>query len=232
MSMIAKCAFCFSQMTVVKSPLSLATVIVSAVVLSFLLHTDLAQADGSHAPSFAAPLNFSAGPGRSFSVAVGDLNHDGKADLAIGHLHPFDCCDVNVSVLLGNGDGTFAPAVNYSAGLNPVAVAVGDFNDDGNPDLVTGNANYTDVFSVLLGNGDVTFGTAMSFGANWTPDSLVTVDFNGDGKLDLAAASDGTYDPNSRTYTNGSVLVLLGNGDGTFQVPATYGVGLYPASVA
>src|SRR5205823_1002689 len=69
-------------------------------------------------------------------------------------------------------------------------------------------------------------------GANWTPDSLVTVDFNGDGKLDLAAASDGTYDPNSRTYTNGSVLVLLGNGDGTFQVPATYGVGLYPASVA
>src|SRR5438309_9830549 len=181
MSMIERCAFCFSKMTIVKTMLRRRTVMVSAVLLSFLPQSDLVQADGCPGASFAEARIFSAAPGRSICVAAGDLNRDGKADLTIGHLHPFDCCDYNVSILLGNGDDTFAPAVNYYAGVNPVAVAVGDFNGDGNPDLVTGNANYTDVFSVLLGNGDGTFGTAVSFGANWTPDSLATGDFKDDG---------------------------------------------------
>jgi uncharacterized protein (UPF0548 family) len=217
----------------VKSPGSRRTVMVLVTLLSAMFRNDPALAsDGFPAPSFASPRIFSAAPGRSISVTAGDLNHDGQADLAVGHLHPFDCCDVNVSVLLGKGDGTFAPATNHYAGMNPVALAVGDFSGDGNSDLITGNANYTDVFSVLLGNGDGTFGTAVGFGAGWTPETLVAGDFNHDGKLDLAAACSVYFTGNGSDYTNGSALVLLGNGDGTFQPPRQLQCGVEPVSVA
>jgi hypothetical protein len=79
-------------------------------------------------------------------VAVGDFNGDGKPDLAVASYV------TGVGILLGNGDGTFQPAVIYTAGANPGSVAVGDFNNDGKPDLAVGNENG--VVSVLLGNGD------------------------------------------------------------------------------
>ena len=73
-----------------------------------------------------------------------------------------------MSVLLGNGDGTFQAAVNYPAGLNPFSVAVGDFNGDGKPDLAV--ANYgSNTVSVLLGNGDGTFQAAMSYDSGSIP---------------------------------------------------------------
>ena len=81
------------------------------------------------------------------SVAVGDFNGDGKADLAVVN----DSTSNSVSVLLGNGNGTFQAAVNYGLSASGYSVAVGDFNGDGKADLAV--ANHSGV-SVLLGNGN------------------------------------------------------------------------------
>ena len=80
----------------------------------------------------------------------GDFNGDGKSDLVVANQY-----SSNVSILLGNGDGTFAAAVNYAA-ADPLSVAVGDFNGDGKSDLAVANSGSNTV-SILLGNGDGTF---------------------------------------------------------------------------
>jgi VCBS repeat protein/FG-GAP repeat protein len=127
-------------------------------------------------------------------VAVGDFNGDGMQDLAVAN----DTVGIgSVSVLLGNGDGTFQPAQNFAAGSSPFSVAVGDFNGDGVPDLAVANLNSINV-SVLLGNGDGTFQPAQNFGVGTGPRSMAVGDFNGDGKLDLAVAA---------LFTSVSVLI-------------------------
>ena len=92
-----------------------------------------------------------------------------------------------------------------------------DFNGDGKPDLAVANHNVSNDVSVLLGNGDGTFQTAQNFAAGLTPSSVAVGDLNGDGKPDLAVAN------NSRD--SGTVSVLLGNGDGTFQAAQNFAVG-------
>jgi hypothetical protein len=153
------------------------------------------------------------------SVAVADVNGDGKPDL----LEAGGCCSSfggQVGVLLGNGDGTFQNAVTYETG-GPVAnsVAVADVNGDGKLDLLVAGEDADNVpsVSVLLGNGNGTFQTAVIYGSGGAccPQSVAVADVNGDGKLDLSVANSGSD----------SVDVLLGNGDGTFQGPATYGSG-------
>ena len=84
-------------------------------------------------PGFLAPLVFPAGDSPR-SVAVGDFNGDGILDLAVANRY-----QNTVSVLLGQGDGTFLPAQSYAAGIYPRSVAVGDFNGDGKPDLAVAN---------------------------------------------------------------------------------------------
>jgi len=168
----------------------------------------LGNGDGTFQPA----VNYAVGQGLS-SVAVGDFNGDGKADLAVGSYY-------GVSVLLGNGNGTFQPAVNYGAGGNGHSVAIGDFNGDGKVDLAVANGN-NDSVSVLLGNGDGTFRTAVSYEAGWETFSVAVGDFNGDGKADLAVTNN---------YAS-SVSVLLGNGDGTFQTAVNYAVGSSPTGV-
>jgi hypothetical protein len=121
----------------------------------------------------------------------------------------------NVSVLLGNGDGTFQTAVNYSVGSFPDAVAVGSFN--GKLGLAVANNGSSSV-SVLLGNGDGTFQTAVNYSVGSFPDAVAVGDFNGDGKIDLAVANNG----------NNNVSVLLNNGDGTFRAAANYPAGSNP----
>jgi len=115
---------------------------------------------------------------------------------------------------LGNGDGTFRPALIYPAGNGSYAVTTGDFNGDGRADLAVanfgGNAGVgSQGVSILLGNGDGTFQPALSYPDSDYPNSVTETDLNGDGRADLIVAG-----------TN--VSVLLGNGDGTFQAPVVY----------
>jgi uncharacterized protein (DUF2141 family) len=150
-----------------------------------------------------------------YCVAVGDFNGDGNLDLAVADAgDPLGGgADAGVSVLLGNGDGTFQSAVIYDAGAGCFLVAVADFNGDGKPDLAMD-------YGVLLGNGDGTFQNAIPFPPGnyyFNIQPLAVGDFNGDGKLDLVVAD---------TTARGSVDVLLGNGDGTFQTPVSYGWGM------
>ena len=132
--------------------------------------------------SFLARRDFAAGRSPQ-SVAVGDFNGDGVEDLAVAILNP-----ASVSVLLGNGDGTFQAAVNFGAGFAPQSVAVGDFNGDGVQDLAVANARSHNV-SVLLGNGDGTFQAGGDFGAGLSPASVAVGDFNSDARRDLAVAN-------------------------------------------
>lgn len=105
---------------------------------------------------------------------------------------------------------SFGPATDFPVGLNPAAVATGDFNNDGQLDLATANAGDTTV-SVLLGDGQGGFGAASNFATGASPSSVAVGDFDGDGNLDLVTANQ------SLRY----VSVLRGNGDGTFQPPVT-----------
>jgi hypothetical protein len=126
-----------------------------------------------------------------------------------------------VGALMGKGDGSLQGEVNYPAGALAVSAAVGDFNDDGKPDLVTANS-YINAVGVLLGNGNGTFQAPVMAGTNDFPNALATGDFNNDGKLDLVVANRSSND----------VSVLLGNGDGTFRVAVNYPVGSSPRGVA
>jgi hypothetical protein len=166
----------------------------------------LGNGDGT----FQTARNFAVASGPSF-VAIGDLNGDGKADLVVSQFGDFYGNNAGVSVLLGNGDGTFQPAQVFAAGIPSLAVVVADFNGDGKPDLALANG-YGGGVHVLLGNGDGTFGVAQEVEPLpfRSVDQLAVGDFNGDGKPDLVTASDWTR-------------VLLGNGDGTFGVAQAVG---------
>ncbi len=121
----------------------------------------------------------------------------------------------------------FASAKSYPVGTNPSAIAVGDFNGDGKPDIAVANTGSSSV-SILLGNGDGTFQPAVNFSAGNSPTAVAVGDFNADGKLDLAVLQPG----DSRNSVAGSVSVLLGNGDGTFQAPKTIALTASAAAMA
>jgi hypothetical protein len=167
---------------------------------------------------FATGVDYPAGS--AAYVAVGDFNGDGNVDLAVANRLGANGGAGGVGIMLGNGDGTFQPAVNYPAGDEPNYVAVGDFNGDGKLDLAVANSGADNV-SILLGNGDGTFGAPANFQVGNGPVEVSTADFNGDGKLDLAVAN----------TNDNSVSLLLGNGDGTFQAPVNFGVGGGPHTV-
>jgi hypothetical protein len=141
-------------------------------------------------------LSFDVG-GHPDALGMGDFNGDGSYDLAVAN-----SSTDNVSILLGNGDGTFRTYGSVPVGSAPKAVGVGDFNGDGIPDLAVANANDGTV-SVLLGNGDGSFQTGRTLAVGSDPVSLVVGDFNGDGLPDLAVANSGS--------NNVSILLNDGN---------------------
>lgn len=165
-------------------------------------------------------------------AAVGDFNGDGKLDLAVlNQVCITDPCPPGtVSILLGNGDGTFQPPIDYQTAPNPVGVLVGDFNGDGIPDIAAAAAvsrissGANGVVSVLIGNGDGTFQAHADSAAGTGVIGLVAADFNGDTTLDLVV--DNHPSPGSQT-----VSLLLGMGDGTFAPPTAVPVGADPTSL-
>ncbi|HEY4157212.1 MAG TPA: FG-GAP-like repeat-containing protein, partial [Polyangiaceae bacterium] len=168
------------------------------------------------------------------SPAMGDFNHDGRLDVAA--LTSIANSDAGaLSVLLGNGDGTFAPRVEYTTGADVTSLAVGDLNGDGNLDIVTTDSEMLEVgntqpfvVSVLLGNGDGTFAPRVDSGTDYAPQAVAIGDLNGDGKQDLVTVNFASY----QFAANGSASVLLGNGDGTFPTHVEYPIGVDPAFVA
>ncbi|MEC4813836.1 MAG: Calx-beta domain-containing protein [Scytonema sp. PMC 1069.18] len=166
----------------------------------------------THSLSFQPPVKYFGVGNTPYAIAVGDFNKDNKLDLVTANYN-----SNNISVLLGNGDGTFQAANNINVGTNPSSIATGDFDKDGNLDFAIANYGSNDI-SVLLGNGSGGFGTVnnipLGTGVN-NPSSVVVTDFNGDGQLDLATAN----------KNSNNVSILLGNGDGTFAEPVNLSVG-------
>jgi uncharacterized repeat protein (TIGR01451 family) len=169
--------------------------------------------------TFLPPASYTAPSSKAVAqtMAAGDFNGDGTADLVIAGGGP-------LAILFGNGDGSFQTPVELPVTHGAQSVAVGDFNGDGKLDIVAGlSPTGVDVF---LGNGDGTFqspiyseGTNLLFPSFGVP--LVTGDFNGDSKLDIAVSDGGNY----ATDAADGVTVALGNGDGTFQQPLLYSAG-------
>ena len=161
--------------------------------------------------TLALPVNYSVrgDPGLAWSVAVGDLNSDGRPDLVAGTTR-------TVSIFLGNGDGTFAPQVEYfanytySGGAAPASVLIGDFNGDRQSDVAVVGASQVVIF---LGLGDGTLQSPTGYSACSNSRYGTAQDINADGNLDVVLACGAA--------TSG-VNVLLGWGDGTLDEATIY----------
>ena len=162
---------------------------------------------GTADPLFGDAQTFAAGGPEM--VAVADLNGDGFLDAVTPNGNFRD-----LSILQGNGDGTFQAEQRLDTGDFSRWVEIADVNDDGFPDLITANVTEDNV-SVLLGNGDGTFQDQQSFGAGDSPRYVAAVDVNGDGVPDLIVANQNSDD----------VSVLLGIGDGTFRDQQRFATG-------
>ena len=149
------------------------------------------------------------------TIATGDVNGDGFADLAIVEVKLN-----SVSVRLGNGFGGFGAPNFFAAGIKPTTVAAGDLDNDGDLDLVVANSKGNNI-AVLLGNGNGTFQAAIFYTTGRNPSGLDLHDLNADGNLDISVAN----------FKGQSVSVLLGIGDGAFGATANFNAGLRPAAV-
>ena len=174
----------------------------------------VAPAAASAAPLFDARTDFITRE-NPVSVTSNDFNLDGKPDLAVGN-------DVTstVSVLLGDGTGSFGPKTDFATGMQPRSVISDDFNRDGHPDMVAAN-DGSDTVSVLLGDCTGRFAAKTDFATGDQPRWVTSDDFNGDRDPDLAVAN----------FSSDTVSVLLGDGTGSFGPKTDFATGSIPTSV-
>jgi hypothetical protein len=176
----------------------------------------LGNGDGT----FRAAKAYQSGGDGTYSIAVIDLNGDGKLDVVVSNICNPDCTSSLIGVFLGNGDGTLRAVVDYDiSATNTTSLAVADLNGDGVPDVVA-NAfvfgSNTGSVAVLLGRGDGTLDSAVLYDSLGEDSGPIAVwDVNGDGHADILITNS----------ILGSVDVLLGIGDGTFQADQTYPTG-------
>ena len=148
------------------------------------------------------------------SIVTGDINGDGLADVVTTNIG-----SDSVSILIGNGDGSFREPVTLKVPEQPRAVILQDLNGDGFLDLAVANAGNSQI-SILLGNGHGQFQKSGTFPAVKSPVGLACADFNRDGHPDLAVA-----------LRNDKLMIMLGKGDGTFVQKALYEYGDTPTSI-
>lgn len=201
----------------------------------------LGNGDGT----FQGAVPYSSGGLFADSIAVADLRGNGELDLVVGNCGSNAtnvCAGVNgVGVYLGKGDGTFPTLASYVPTMGVSAVAVADVNGDGKPDIIFATdcgstGSYSGCVGVLLGNGDGTFPTAANQVATYDsggygPLALAISDVNGDNKPDVIVTNCGSGALGE--CGEGTVGVLLGNGDGTFATVVPYDAnGVYTDGVA
>jgi hypothetical protein len=176
----------------------------------------LGNGNGTFAPQVTYAIGAQGGSGVPNAIAAADLNKDGKLDLVIS-----DTADTNITVLLGNGDGTFKPATFWSTGQTVnTGVAIADFNGDGKLDIAVASlypGSLGGQVALFFGNGDGTFQPATYLNpptgvSNYQVLSVAASDLRGNGISDLLVT-------NGNSYPGGGFFVYPGNGDGTFGAP-------------
>jgi len=178
----------------------------------------LGNGDGTFQPA----ESFVAGAGPT-ALVVGDFNGDGRLDVAVADGGDGNVKEQGVSILLGNGDGTFQAPIFYQTGTYPSSIVAGDFTGNGVLDLAIANY-YSDDVSILLGDGHGGFQTLTPIPLGdqaGDPVSIVAGDFTGNGVLDLAVAEQSTD----------SVSILQGDGHGGFQALTPISLGDDPLNL-
>jgi hypothetical protein len=158
------------------------------------------------AGQFKRAVYYAAGS-RPYQVVTAKLTNSGNVDLVVA-----DYVTSQIVVLLGNGDGTFRKSTTFSIAV-PIALAVGDFNNDDKEDLAVVEYGGTgeSVIAILLGDGTGKFRQSASYPSGVETTGVAVADFNGDGNQDVAVANNA-----------GNVMVFFGTGKGTLKKPTTY----------